>query len=220
MEHYKSNQKSRVLSGLMVVILSLTMTGCIGGLFGSGSTVTSTVLSDGTVVTETTNVNNSNTAAYFRGYEVHVTKDSATRTSMAKSVMTIGDDGTCVGECKGWQEAFKANAIAYGTNFQATPYTLEKPKDLMDVVDSGVKVIGGVLEKGTMVYGAVEFGKALVESKGDTTVTMGNKGSIEGAFHSSAEEVHATVLGEDGQPVATIDNTVDNSDDHSVIPYE
>ena len=200
MKRFKG-KTSLTMAGLLLLLVLSSCT-----LTNIGSTVTNTVLTDGTEITETTNVNNSNTHDYFKSYETHVTKDSEARASMAKSVMTIGDDGSCVGECKGWQEAFKANAIAYGSNFQPTPYTLEKPKDLMDVVDTGVKVVGGVLEKATYVYGGVELGKAVLSNTGSTEVNMGDNGSISGSFVDTTTEVHATQIG-DGGPDASIDNS-------------
>jgi hypothetical protein len=184
---------------VLPIALLLSLSACIGGK--DLSTTTETLRPDGTLITTTTNVNNSDTHSWAQAYKSHVEQDQAKKVGMAKAISREGSCENCTDEGKAWSEAFKVMAIAYGHNFQSDEFTLERPTNGYDL---GKVAIEGLVDLGkvaTFTYGGVELGKALVNGAG-SSIQMGDEGHVESSFNTSNIEAHATAGS--GDPVTTM----------------
>ena len=177
----KSKTANTLLLTLSVFMLLLN-TACVGGVF-EGSTVTEIQQTDGTVVTTTTNVNNSDSHDYYVGAIKHVEADSQKLSMMTASVMSSPACSDCTEEGKAWATAFKMVVVGYGVNFKANPYTAEKSKGVWDVteavVNGAVKIAtGGILSYGDFKMG---YGSEGVGGFGEgVRIEMGDSSSIVG----------------------------------------
>lgn len=216
----KKNYVSGVLGlvlGCMVMLLSV---GCIPG-FDSGSTITQIQQTDGTVVTTTTNVNNSDSHDYYVGAIKHVEADSQKLSLMTASVMNSPACSDCTEEGKAWATAFKMVVVGYGVNFKANPYTAEKSKGVWDVteavVNGAVKIAtGGILSYGDFKMG---YGSEGVGGFGEgVRIEMGDSSSIIGSFHE--QDTTTSAITNEGDSVVTVtpsggDSSTDESESFS-----
>ena len=183
-------------------VLMIALTGCVGKDY---STVTQTIKPDNTVITETTNVNNSDTHSWTQAAIKHSEAEAGRISAMTVSVMAADTCVNCTGEGKAWSDAFKVLVVGYGDNFKTREFNLEKPTSGYDVAKEVVKGVVTVGTAGVYTYGGVELGKALMEGAGDTT-SMGDGAVVTDSLNKTSIEAHATAG--NGDPINTLDQSV------------
>lgn len=188
----------------LLAVLAITMTGCIGGK--DLSTTTTTIKPDGSIVTVTTNVNNSDTHSWTVASVQHSRAEQARLAAMTESVMKTDTCVDCTGEGRAWSEAFKVLVVGYGENFKFNKFMLEKPKSGYDVFDTSINVLGKVATVGIWGYSGVELGKAIMNGAGDES-RFNTQGDITltDSGNKTFTEAHATTG--KGDPTTTMDNS-------------
>ena len=196
----------------------------LGGCAGEMSTVTVTERPDGTRVTTTSNVNNSDTAAYYGSVSAHSASEGARVSSMVEDIMQ--PSGTENPEARAWENAFKTAMIAYGDNLRPRDYSGQKNKTWIDVAYKAVAPLIGAIETATIAGAVVSVVGDMASGGGDTVISQGEGGTVEGSFNKETNE--ASTLYGDAQ-VNNPDNSVnenpvtpeseDDSEDVEEVPY-
>lgn len=182
----------------MLLVIPMTLVGCSGKDL---STVTVTEKPDGTKVTQTTNVNNSDTAAYHASNAKQMESESNRISNMTEDVMK--PSGTQDPEARAWENAFKSVMIAFGDNFSPAKPTGEAPETWINVASKAIDPIARVVTGGIYAGAAVSFADKMMDRDAGTTVNMGDGGTVDGSFNTETHESKASTLNGD----ANIDNS-------------
>lgn len=199
----------------VAALLAVIMVGLTGCLQTPMSTVTTTLKPDNTLITETTNVNNSDTHSWTVASSEHDKAEGKRIAKMTEEVMESEACNDCSDEGKAWASAFKTLAVAYGDNFKPSEFTLKKPTSGMDVLDNGIGVLGKVATVGIYGYSAVEVTKAVVDGNKGTT-TFNGDATVDGSFNDTVTETHATT----GKGNPTASQEVSTVGDTDILPEE
>jgi len=186
---------------LGVALVAFMLTACAGQM----STVTVTEHVDGTRVTQTTNVNNSDTAAYYGSVKAHSEAEERRVVGMSEHMMK--PSGAQDPEARAWENAFKSAMMAFGDNFKPTQYSGEKNKTWIDVAEKAVPVIGSFMNTATMAGGGVAIADKLLDREVGNTINMGDGGTVDGSFNTEKHESTAKTLYGDAS-VNNVDNSV------------